>query len=64
MEDLILLAELIRQKNEIESKITKIINRPPIIRRAGKYIASKIFDIDLMESASNKGIDGFLLVDY
>jgi hypothetical protein len=53
------LADLISEKNKIELKISKIINRPAIIGHAGEYIASKIFNIDLEISAVNKGIDGY-----
>lgn len=59
MEELKALSVLINQKNEVENSISKIINRPAIIGHAGEYIASRIFNINLMESASHKGIDGY-----
>ena len=58
MEDLGLLASLIRQRNAAEIKIAAIIGRPASIGHLGEYIASKIFNIDLVRSASHKAIDG------
>lgn len=59
MENLVHLAELIRKKNAIESKIASIIDRPAIIGHVGEYIASRLFKIQLEQSASQKGIDGY-----
>ncbi len=59
MEELQELSLLIKQKNKVDSSISKIINRPAIIGHAGEYIASAVFGISLMESASHKGIDGY-----
>mgnify|MGYP005750792115 CR=1 FL=1 len=61
MDDLVQLAELIKEKNEIEARITTIIDRPAIIGHVGEYIASKIFNIRLEVSASSKGKDGYFL---
>ena len=52
-------SDLIKEKNEVELKIAKIINRPSIMGHVGEYIASKIFNIDLEVSAATKGIDGY-----
>jgi hypothetical protein len=52
------LSDLIKEKNEVELKIAKIINRPSLIGHVGEYIASKIFGIDLEVSAVTKSIDG------
>ena len=52
------LAELIRRKNLIDAEITSIINRPAQIGHAGEYIAALIFDIQLVQSAAHKAIDG------
>jgi hypothetical protein len=59
MDELKLLADLIKQKNKIEKEIGKIIDRPAIIGHVGEYIASKVFDIRLENSASTKGLDGY-----
>ena len=52
------LASLIRQRNQVAQEITRIIGRPAQIGHIGEYIASKIFNIRLEESATAKGIDG------
>ena len=59
MDDLAQLADLVRKRNALEREITALIGRPAQIGHIGEYIASKIFDIDLKESASFKGIDGY-----
>ncbi len=56
--DLERLADLLAEMNTLGTKISEITQRPAIIGHTGEYIASKIFDIDLEESASAKGIDG------
>ena len=59
MEDLSELADLIRERNTIGKRISFVINRPSTIGHVGEFIASKVFDIRLEESASAKGIDGY-----
>ncbi|WP_340701342.1 hypothetical protein [Brevibacillus borstelensis] len=56
---LVELSNLIKEKNEVESKIAKIIGRPANIGHIGEYIAATIFLIQLEESATNKGSDGY-----
>src|SRR5436190_16511565 len=58
MEDLTQLAELIRRRNALGKDITQIIGRPSLIGHLGEYIAARVFDITLEESAINKGFDG------
>jgi len=58
MDDLTQLAELIKTRNRIAEEITAVIGRPALIGHVGEYIASRIFAIDLEESASQKSIDG------
>jgi len=58
MDDLIQLAELVRQRNLLEREITALINRPAAMGHIGEYIASRVFHIVLEESASHKSIDG------
>ncbi len=58
MQDLHNLAELIKQQNRAGQRITLQINRPATIGHVGEFIASKVFDIELLDSASAKGIDG------
>jgi len=58
MDDLEKLTALLSEMNSIGTKISEITQRPATIGHTGEYIASKIFDIELEESASAKGIDG------
>lgn len=55
------LANLLEQRNQIAGQITALIGRPALIGHIGEYIASKIFDIVLQESASAKSIDGYFI---
>ena len=59
MEDLSELADLIRERNTIGKRISLLTNRPSTIGHIGEFIASKVFNIRLEESASAKGIDGY-----
>lgn len=61
MEDLDRLAELLKRRNAVEKQITALIQRPVTTGHLGEYIASKIFEIQLMDSASHKGFDGHFL---
>ena len=61
LNNLMNLAKLLRERNAIDSGIAKIINRPAITGHIGEYIAAEIFDIELEESASKKGLDGYFL---
>ena len=56
---LINLANLIHNRNKIAEEISLIIDRPAQIGHIGEFIASKIFQITLAESASEKAIDGY-----
>jgi len=58
MNDLEKLASEIAKMNSVGNKISEITQRPATLGHTGEYIASKIFDIELEESASAKGIDG------
>ena len=56
--DLRHLAELIRARNANEVGITDLIGRPAQVGHIGEYIAARVFDISLEESAARKSIDG------
>lgn len=58
MNQLIELAALLRQYNQIGSQIAAIIGRPAQIGHIGEFIASQIFDIELEKTANAKAIDG------
>ena len=61
MDDLIHLAKLINTRNQTEREITALIGRPAGIGHIGEYIASKIFNINLEQSASHKSSDGYFI---
>ena len=52
------LATLIGKRNAVASRITAVVGRPALIGHVGEYIASRVFDIQLEQSAVSKGIDG------
>ena len=58
MDELETLGELIKTKNDIESKISQIIGRPGLQGHIGEFIAGKIFDLELHEDATKRGNDG------
>lgn len=49
---------MLRQRNAIDAKIAQIIDRPVTAGHLGEWIASRIFDIALEESAATQGFDG------
>jgi len=53
------LADLLRARNALDAQIAAIIGWPPEKGHLGEYIAARIFGIQLQESASHKGIDGY-----
>lgn len=56
--DLAELAALLRERNVVDERIGRLINRPMAAGHAGEWIASRIFDIELEHSAVAKAIDG------
>ena len=52
------LAALLSQRNAIEGQIAAIIGRPAHPGHIGEFVASKIFDIELPDSAVQKGNAG------
>ena len=51
-------AFLIQRRNEVDDEIAGIIGRPAHSGHIGEFVASRVFDIRLVESATTKGIDG------
>jgi hypothetical protein len=49
---------LIRTRNKVAQEIAALIGRPALIGHIGEYIASRVFGIELEESASQRGLDG------
>ena len=55
---LVALAALLRERNDIDSRIGELISRPMTAGHAGEWIAARIFDIQLEPTAVAKAIDG------
>lgn len=58
MRDLTRLADLLRQRNDLDREIAALTGRPALPGHLGEYIAAAIFDIELHPSAVSKGSDG------
>lgn len=52
------LAQAIKQKTATDNEIERITGRPSERGHTAEYIAARIFNITLRESASHKGADG------
>ena len=52
------LAELLRERNRLDSKVAEVIGRPALTGHIGEFIASVIFDIDLHPMANAAASDG------
>ena len=53
------VASLLRERNAVENEIAGAIGRPANPGHIGEFVASRIFDIELAESAVNRGSDGY-----
>jgi hypothetical protein len=61
MNNLVQLAELIKEKNVVDGKIASILGRPAQVGHAGEYIAAALLGIQLHQSASHASSDGRFL---
>lgn len=61
MKELDELAVAISKLNLASDHVASIIGRPALRGHIGEFIASRIFNIQLHESASEKGSDGFFV---
>lgn len=52
------MSALLSKRNNIDEEISRIIGRPALQGHIGEFIASRIFNIELEQSAVAKGIDG------
>ena len=52
------LASLIKQRNAIDAEVAAVIGRPAQSGHFGEFVASRVFDIGLHDSAVQKGSDG------
>lgn len=59
MGDLERLAALIRTRNSVAKDIAAMIGRPALVGHVGEHIAARIFDIELADTATVPGVDGY-----
>ena len=52
------LASLVKQRNAIDREISAILDRPAHTGHLADFVAARVFQIALLESASHKGMDG------
>ena len=52
------LADLLRQRNQIDHEIACLIGRPAHTGHLGEFVAAKVFNIKLADLATQKGSDG------
>ena len=52
------LSSLVKQRNAVDQEISAILDRPAHTGHLADFIAARIFQIALLESASHKGMDG------
>jgi hypothetical protein len=52
------IASMLHQRNQIDERIARIVQRPMTAGHLGEWIASRVFDIELEGSASAAAIDG------
>lgn len=58
MKNLPTLIDLLKERNALDERIARIIGRPATTGHIGEYIAATIFNIALVNSASNRSYDG------
>ena len=52
------LASLIRHRNAVDKEIAAVIGRPAQTGHIGEFIVAQVFDVELHDSAVQKGSDG------
>ena len=52
------LASLIQQRNAVDKEIAAVIGRPALSGHFGEFIVTQVFDVELHDSAVQKGSDG------
>lgn len=52
------MSMLLKERNAVDGEVASVIGRPAERGHIGEYVASRIFDIDLHDSAVHKGSDG------
>ena len=62
MNDLELLASLIRERNRVASDIASLVGRPALMGHVGEFIALRVFDIRLEQSAARAALNGYFAI--
>jgi hypothetical protein len=52
------LAELLRERNALDARLGRLLDRPVNTGHIGEWIAARIFEIELEEAANAAGYDG------
>jgi hypothetical protein len=52
------LAALLRERNALDARLGRLLDRPASTGHIGEWIAARIFDIELETAANAAGIDG------
>jgi hypothetical protein len=52
------LAALLRERNALEARLGRLLDRPASTGHIGEWIAARIFDIELETAANTAGYDG------
>jgi hypothetical protein len=58
VEELTELAALLRERNALDARIGRLLDRPVTTGHIGEWIAARIFDIELEAAANIAGYDG------
>jgi hypothetical protein len=58
MDELVLLSQLLKAHNALDSIIAGLIRRPVQLGHVGEYLAQEIFDVQLHTTAVHRGSDG------
>lgn len=60
MNDVVQVAQLVRERNRIDAALSACIRRPALPGHLGDWIAARVFGIDLEQQTMVKGVDGRL----
>ena len=55
------LASLIKRRNALDLAISEVLGRPALQGHFGEFVAARIFNIELHDSAAHKGSDGYFI---
>lgn len=58
MNDVVRVAELIRERNRVDAALSACIRRPALPGHLGDWIAAQIFGVELEQQTTVEGVDG------